>query len=479
MASSNSTKTYKCPFCEKRFTRSDLVDHIEDKHEEEIPEGFSAFRYVFHYVNKRPLTYHGICTECKGPTDWDEERGRYKRQCNKKTCHDSYVAKFEKNMIRTKGVSRISSTQEGQVKMLQNRKISGTYTFSNGETKTYTGEYERKTLEFMDKILHIDPNDIMSPGPILQYKYKGKDHFYITDFYYQPYNLIIEVKDGGKNPNNRNMPEYRAKQIEKENFIIKHTNYNYIRLTDNDLKQLIKVFLDLKYQMVENTGERVIHVNENYLTEFMGMMRYMPVIGFKQNEQCVYIRNYMQNTVFAGEDINKYEMAVSPSYKFDTLFRLKEGVLVKQTLEEAKADGLAFDNKIYKYEVPMSKYWFSMNMLSKIHTECGINSEETGFNMYQSIFGKEEYTPDQFLAEDVLELPSFETYNDIVKSITKNYLLEGSVVRLDESSDVGVNLVTGKDVVYSDSHKLVSETFGLNPNLVKTILNKMEEDYNG
>ena len=60
----------------------------------------------------------------------------------------------------------------------------------------------------------------MAPGPILEYDHEGKTHLYITDFYYQPYNLIIEVKDGGDNPNKRNMPEYRQKQIEKEKYII-------------------------------------------------------------------------------------------------------------------------------------------------------------------------------------------------------------------------------------------------------------------
>ncbi|MBR6289303.1 MAG: hypothetical protein IKR19_08210 [Acholeplasmatales bacterium] len=461
MASSNTSKTYKCPFCEKRFTRANLVDHIEDKHEAELPEGFSAFRYVFHYVNKRPLTYHGICTECKGPTEWDEERGRYKRQCGKKACHDSYVAKFEKNMVRTKGVTRISSTQEGQVKMLAHRKISGTYTFSNGETKGYTGAYEKTTLEFMDKVLHLDPNDIMSPGPILSYKYKGKDHFYITDFYYQPYNLIIEVKDGGKNPNNRSMPEYREKQMEKEKFIIEHTNYNYIRLTDNDLKQLVSVFLDLKYQMIENTGERVIHINEEYLTEFMGMAKYMPVIGFKQNNQCVYIRNYLQNNVFSGEDINAYELAVSPSFKFDTVYRLKEGALIVQTLDEALADGLKFDNKLY------CKKDFDWKCLKNEGT------------MYERIFGKKEYSKDQIMTENLQVLPSFETYCDILKSMTTNFLLKESVVPTNESYETGSNLVLGSDVVYSNNHKLASETFGLDPSIVKGILNIVEEAYYG
>jgi ADP-ribose pyrophosphatase YjhB (NUDIX family) len=259
---SKQIRKYKCPFCNDRYTREDLVSHIDEKHHYDIPENFTPFRYVFNYVNKKPLSYHGKCTECGGPTDWDENKGRYNRQCNKQACHDSYVKKFEDNMMKTRGVTRISATEEGLEKMLANRKISGEYTFKNGKKKKYVGSYELKALEFMDKVLNMNPDDILSPGPILEYSYNGNTHIYITDFYYQPYNLVIEVKDGGNNPNKRNMAEYRAKQIAKEKYIIKHTNYNYLRLTNNDMSQLIAVFTNLKMQMVENTGERVIHVNE-------------------------------------------------------------------------------------------------------------------------------------------------------------------------------------------------------------------------
>ena len=231
--------TYKCMYCDKRFNRSDLVNHVTEDHEDMIPEDFTPLRLVFNYVNKKPLSYHGKCTECGGATPWDENKGRYDRQCGKKACHDSYVKKFENNMVNKRGVKRITSTEEGQKKMLANRKISGTYTFQDGGKKTYTGSYELKTLEFMDKVMNLKSADVMAPGPTLEYQFEGKTHMYITDFYYQPYNLVIEVKDGGSNPNKRSMPEYRAKQIEKEKFIIKNTNYNYLRLTDNNLSQLL------------------------------------------------------------------------------------------------------------------------------------------------------------------------------------------------------------------------------------------------
>lgn len=308
--------TYKCMFCDKRFNRADLVRHVELDHPDDIPDGFSPLRLVFNYVNKKPITYHGKCTECGKPTPWDENKGRYNRQCGSKACHDSFVKKFEDNMIRTRGVARITSTAEGQKKMLANRKISGEYTMKDGGKKSYCGSYELKALEFMDKIMNISSDDILCPGPILEYQLDGKTHMYITDFYYQPYNLIIEVKDGGDNPNKRNMPEYRAKQIAKEEFIVKYTNYNYLRLTNNNLDQLLAVFLQLKLQLVENTGERVININEsvegvpehiiealNDIDEAMATLSYAPMVGFKDSGSLYLKPNNPQNNIFKDEDI--------------------------------------------------------------------------------------------------------------------------------------------------------------------------------
>ena len=457
--SSKSNRTYKCPFCNSRFTRDLLVNHVADNHEDELPEDFSPFRYVFHYVNKKPLTYHGICTECKGPTDWDEERGRYKRQCNKKACHDSFVKKFEENMVRTKGTTRISATVEGQIKMLQNRKISGEYKFQNGKTKPYCGQYEKKALEFMDLVLNIDPDDILAPGPILEYTFEGKTHIYITDFYYQPYNLVIEVKDGGKNPNNREMPEYRAKQLEKEKYIIKHTNYNYLRLTDNDFKQLINIFTELKMQMVENTGERVIHVNENNdIEEIMSIVAYAPVIGMKQNPQCVYIRNYMQNNAFSG-------YCLSDEYKFDKFIRVDdEDNLVK---EDILPDKYEFDNHIIC--IPISKDNIAKKLAPYVNEKVSHNF------IYETLFNKKQYTDDQIYTENVLVIPTYEKTLDILSSIVENYILSDQLVSFEEG--IAKSIISNKELIQSDYLKLTSESFGLPKDIVKFVLNQLEVDY--
>ena len=390
MASNNRNIRYKCPFCNNKFTREDLVNHIEDDHPYDIPADFTPFRYVFNYVNKKPLTYHGKCTECGGPTEWDENKGRYNRQCNNKACHDSYIKKFEANMMKTRGVTRISATASGQLKMLSNRKISGEYKFSNGEVKTYTGSYELKALEFMDKVMHIDPNDLMCPGPILEYSLDNTTHIYITDFYYQPYNLIIEVKDGGDNPNKRNMPDYRAKQIAKEKYIIKHTNYNYLRLTNNNLNQLLAVFANLKMQMVENTGERVIHVNEAVVNKKISEYDISsPYFIYGKNNVpncCVNIKGFKHSfrarSTMIPMRIKDGELEVFAKYKEEREFKYHfpgggwdpnedpQDAAIREAQEECRltvkdvkycGDMLEYDNKVATWvreNIPQEHWWY-------------------------------------------------------------------------------------------------------------------------
>ena len=430
--SSSKTVRYKCPFCEKRMTREELVIHIGDEHEGMLPKDFTPFRFVFHYVNKKSLEYHGKCTECSGPTPWDENKGRYNRQCEKPACKESFIKKFEENMLRTKGVTRITTTPEGQEQMLANRKISGTYKFQNGVEKTYTGSYELKTLQFMDKIMNINPDDILCPGPIIEYIHDSKKHFYISDIYYQPYNLIIEVKDGGKRPNKRDMPEYRAKQVAKEKHIIKNTNYNYLRLTDNDLSQLLSVFADLKMQMVENTGERVIHINEA-MNALMG--GYIP--GVQDAPDSVYIVNYMKNNVFSGEQERGY--GISDNCKLTNLIcRNKEGILSKAP------ENFLYDCHYDVYNVPIAPGIISQKMspyMNKFVSE--------GF-IYEAVFCKKMYTYDQVMTEENA-YPVLDYYQglEFLKEAVRNYITGKSKEKefsiKTENSIIGIDIGDGID----------------------------------
>jgi hypothetical protein len=80
------------------------------------------------------------------------------------------------------------------------------------------------------------------------------------------------VKDGGDNPNKRNMPEYRGKQQAKEIMITELGKFNYLRLTNNDFSQLLEALAEIKYEnMDQSTAPKVnFFINESMIKEEVG-----------------------------------------------------------------------------------------------------------------------------------------------------------------------------------------------------------------
>ena len=80
-----SKKTYKCPYCTERYDKYKLIYHIEEKHEELIPEKQTPTQVVFNYINKKD---HGTCVVCGKETEWNEKAGKYNRLCNNPKCKE-------------------------------------------------------------------------------------------------------------------------------------------------------------------------------------------------------------------------------------------------------------------------------------------------------------------------------------------------------------------------------------------------------
>ena len=60
-------KNYKCPYCNEHLSREDLVQHIDEDHDDMIPENFSPSRVVFDIVNNKQGK-GGVCVVCKRET---------------------------------------------------------------------------------------------------------------------------------------------------------------------------------------------------------------------------------------------------------------------------------------------------------------------------------------------------------------------------------------------------------------------------
>ena len=210
---------------------------------------------------------------CGNVTDWNEDKGRYERLCNDPKCHEAYKKMVAERTKKKYGTERLQTDPEYaeyvQRKALAGRKMHGEYTFADGGKIEYFGSYERKFLQFMDQVMHCESEDILAPAPSIKYQYKGKTHLYIPDFYYIPYNLIIEIKDGGSNPNNHphRTGEDELKLRAKEEAIRQLNEFSYVRVVNNDFSQVLSIMAVLKYNMAHRYKDPIVKVNESTLLE--------------------------------------------------------------------------------------------------------------------------------------------------------------------------------------------------------------------
>lgn len=235
---------FKCPFCNKIYTdKRVLYNHMEKDHPNTIPSGMSPAQYYFNHKYKKE---HGSCIMCKKETKWNEQAGRYERLCSKK-CEEAYREMFRKRMkAANKDPDTWMKRPEVQKKMLENRKISGKYKWSDGSKEfVYTGTYEQEFLEFMDIFMHWPSSDIMSPAPqIFPYKIDGVDHFYIPDAYIPSLDLILEIKSSTN-------AHYRARDINIEktkDMILEKSEHKYFKIFDKKYDDFFNFILEIIYK---------------------------------------------------------------------------------------------------------------------------------------------------------------------------------------------------------------------------------------
>lgn len=262
----------KCPICGKnKANKKDLLQHVESSHKDEIPKDMSAAQYVYYLNHGRA---YGICRICGNPTPWNEKAGKPKQICGSDACKRRVSKEFEENLKSKYNKTRqdLMNDPDHQEEMLANRKISGTYKWSdNRHTFTYTGSYEKFALEWLDKIMDIDPDTIQTPGPKIQYMFEGKPHYWITDMYLTDFNLVVEIKDGNSTGEKNTHPGFahnRDLEKAKDDYMKTQNQYNYIKLTNKNMMQLVKTLSEIRLNNIFSTEknkktEPVIDINES------------------------------------------------------------------------------------------------------------------------------------------------------------------------------------------------------------------------
>lgn len=374
-------RKYKCPYCNNSYIRKDLVNHIDKEHDELLGDDHTSSQIVFDLVNG--TKGHGKCRVCGKPTNWNESSARYSVLCNNPKCKEYMREEYKKNMLKVYNTYNILTSDEQQKKMLANRKISGKYKFKDGGIVTYTGSYEKKFLQFIDIYMNIPSKDIMAPGPTIEYEMNREKHFYITDFLYIPYNAIIEIKDGGSNLNHKDsegMRSSRQRTIEKEKIITNQGVYNYLRLTDNQFMQFLEFCMEIKRMLIEGRDDKIIKVNENYITE-----------ATKNSKYYICLKSYEGKTLTSKPSIPKDNFLIDKGYEDGKTSRVCasnsiNGCLMAMSMNLKNKDLFVYsvdfnnDNLPYKptkAEVPdahvTGEVWFkkpvTLKYIGKIHVD--------------------------------------------------------------------------------------------------------------
>lgn len=223
-------RRFKCLDCGQRFHEfEDLVKHASKYHKDLVGDE-DIYKYLYEKRNPGPY----ICPICNvNPRPWDPEKRKYKRICDSPECAKKSREIFRKNMKKVYGTDNLLTDPEHQAKMMANRHISGKFKFPDGVEITYVGKYELDFLRYLVDKYKFDSTDIIEcPRELyIQYYdiYTEKERWYIPDFYIPRFNLVIEIKDGSKYPQ-----DSKQKSLLKDKAVVKEDKFNYIKIVDKD-----------------------------------------------------------------------------------------------------------------------------------------------------------------------------------------------------------------------------------------------------
>lgn len=247
--SEGAGRIFKCRFCDfsiidnhlnksEKSSKYRMGLHYETVHKKLLPSELDGFRFFYYTLTKKDS---GHCIECKKPTKFNRLAMKYSRFCDNPQCKLKYKEERDRRMLSKYGKCYLTDDPEVQKKMLMHRRISGTYEWRDGTEFGYVGSYEKDFLRVLDQELNWQSSDLFVPSPhTYTYKYKGKDHFYIPDFFIPSLNLEVEIKDDGSAT--KISKDSREKDQIKEDLMRSMNNlFNYIKIKGKDYTEFFEL----------------------------------------------------------------------------------------------------------------------------------------------------------------------------------------------------------------------------------------------
>lgn len=244
-----------CPYCSKYFNKKQLaIDHINKYHGNFLERDHMDAAQSLYYSTHGTLKGKCMCG-CGRDTEWNYKTGKPYKVSNNPECRERLRRQALRNHKKVYGTETLLNDMEHQKKMQKNRPTAGEYEFADGGKVGYLSSLEHNFLQFCDQVLEFTSNMVQESPETFTYKdpKDNKMHQYIPDFYLPDYNLLIEIKDGGENPNTNPsfIEETKYKVALKDEVMRKQNRYNYIKIVDKKYGP----FMELLYQIVRQDSD--------------------------------------------------------------------------------------------------------------------------------------------------------------------------------------------------------------------------------
>lgn len=254
----NVDRVWKCPCCKHPYrTKNAMYDHMYKDHSDEIPDGMSAAQYAFNIRNNKTF---GLCVQCRtNHTPWNEAAERYDRFCGPQ-CRNAYVVEAKRRMIQKYGKAHLLDDPKFQQKMQDGRSIAGQYKFADETLVPYLGSYEYDFLNYINNTYNWNGTEVLRAPMTFEYEYEARTHIYMPDYFLPNFNLIVEIKDGGSNPNMHHKIQEvdKVKEALKDDVMRSQTKYNYIKIVNKEYQTfdfLIKAITDMAWDDPDFKGK--------------------------------------------------------------------------------------------------------------------------------------------------------------------------------------------------------------------------------